>query len=70
MAMLPYGSWWRRHRRGFNEYLGIGFFAWQACTERAGVQKRGTLGTLLLFIKFKLCLNFGLYSLYILMNLL
>jgi len=21
MAMLPYGSWWRRHRRGFNEYF-------------------------------------------------
>jgi len=26
--------------------MGIGFFAWQACTERAGVQERGTLGTL------------------------
>jgi len=44
---------------------GIGFFAWQACTERAGVQKRATLGTLMLVVKFKLSLYFCFYTLYL-----
>ncbi|KAF9562064.1 cytochrome P450 [Agrocybe pediades] len=37
MAMMPYGSWWRRHRRLFNEY-----FHQNAVHQYQPIQTRGT----------------------------